>query len=174
MELAVYARDPDHAGQALAGVNPDAFPPMPPRAYWQGVIARLRKDDAAAQRAYGEARAEVAKALQARPEDPELMGALGLIAANAGEKEEALRLGRGAVELLPVERDSMKGMKLAVNLACIQGWIGEKDQAIAELTRLVKNPTIPPYGNLRCLPQYECLRGDPRFEAIVASHAPKS
>jgi hypothetical protein len=65
-------------------------------------------------------------------------------------------------------------MRLGVNLACIYSLVGDNDRAFTELARLMKNPFHPPYGNLRCQAQYESLRGDPRFQELVASLAPKS
>jgi len=64
-------------------------------------------------------------------------------------------------------------MELAVNLAYIYGWVGEKEQAFAEIERLMKIPRGPRYGHLRYYPQYDPLRGDPRFQELLASVAPK-
>lgn len=111
--------------------------------------------------------------MQAAPEDAQLTGALGFIEANLGEKEEALRLGRRAIELLPLDQDALNGMRLRFNLACIYSLIGQKDEAFAELTLWMKNPYHPSYGSFRCHPKYETFRSDPRFQELVASLAPK-
>jgi hypothetical protein len=59
-------------------------------------------------------------------------------------------------------------------LAVIYAWTGDKDRAIERLTEAVKLPgSHITYGHLRLNPFWDPLRGDPRFEAIVASLAPK-
>jgi hypothetical protein len=58
-------------------------------------------------------------------------------------------------------------------LAVIYAWTGEKDRAIEQLAEAAKLPGgVISYGYLRLNPLWDPLRGDPRFEAIVASLAP--
>jgi hypothetical protein len=94
---------------------------------------------------------------------------LGLIDAGLGRKEEALREGRRAVELLPVEKDSMNGTAMVKYLAVIAAWIGDKDLACEQLASVIRRPSGPgpSYGQLKLLPFWDPLRGDPRFEKIV-------
>jgi hypothetical protein len=96
-----------------------------------------------------------------------------LIDAALGRKEEALREGRHAVELLPVEKDSIKGALMIVYMAMIAAWVGDKDLACEQLTNALRYPGPVSYGELKLLPFWDPLRGDPRFEQIVASLAPK-
>ena len=101
---------------------------------------------------------------------------LGLIDAALGDKEAALREGRRAMELMPVEKDSINGQTLMAYFAVIAAWAGEKDLALQQLVTVAPAPgatLITSYGVLKLLPFWEPLRGDPRFEAIVASLAPK-
>ena len=98
---------------------------------------------------------------------------LGLIDAALGRKEDALREGRRAVELLPVEKDAINGPRMIVHLAMIAAWAGEKDLACEQLAMAVHPPTPVTYGQLKLLPFWDPLRGDPRFEEIVGSLAPK-
>src|SRR5213592_953698 len=79
------------------------------RPFAEGVIARMTKDDEKARSAFTAARAEQEKIVQAQPNYGPALCVLGLIDAGLGRKEEALREGRRAVELLPVEKDSMNG-----------------------------------------------------------------
>jgi hypothetical protein len=48
-------------------------------------------------------------------------------------------------------------------------WLGEKQLAIEQLAATVRVPGVLGYGHLWLLPFWDPLRGDPRFEAIVAS-----
>ena len=96
--------------------------------------------------------------------------------AALGRKEEALSEGRRAVELLPVEKDSLNGMLMIKYLAVIAAWVGEKDLACEQLATAVRYPNSGPdlsYGDLKLMPWWDLLRGDPRFEKIVGSFAAK-
>jgi hypothetical protein len=96
-----------------------------------------------------------------------------VIDAGLGRKEQALQEGRRACELLPISKDAIAGMGLAINLAQIYTWTGEKDQAIEQIAAVERIPNLLSYGLLKLHPYWDPLRGDPRFEKIVASIAPK-
>jgi hypothetical protein len=98
---------------------------------------------------------------------------LGLIDAGLGRKEDALREGRRAVELLPVARDASDSAELVKYLAMIAAWVDEKDLACEKLASIIQGPGPLTYGDLKLMPYWDPLRGDPRFEKIVASLAPK-
>ena len=101
---------------------------------------------------------------------------LGLIDAALGRKDEALREGRHAIELLPVEKDAADGSQMLVYFAMIAAWAGEKDAALDYLTANAQSSggyNVATYGALKLLPFWDPLRGDPRFEKIVQSLAPK-
>lgn len=55
----------------------------------------------------------------------------------------------------------------------ICAWTGERDLAIEQLETLTKIPAGAHYGELRLDPSWDRLRGDERFERILASIAPK-
>ena len=143
------------------------------RAFVEGVIARMTKDDEKARSAFTAARAEQEKIVQAQPDFGPAWCVLGLIDAALGRKEEALREGRRAVELLPVEKDAIRGQAMIKYLAMIAAWTGDKDLACQQLTIVARPPSPVTYGQLKLLPFWDPLRGDPRFEKIVASLAPK-
>jgi serine/threonine-protein kinase len=144
-----------------------------PRAWYEGLAARLRGDSASAQDAFMRARAEVQRSVQERPEYGPPLSVLGMIDAMLNRKDEAIREGRRAVELLPIEQDSINGSLLAMNLAIIYASTGEKDLAMAQLQAVFSKPGDGSYGDLRLNPSWDPLRGDPRFEKLVASLAPK-
>jgi hypothetical protein len=80
---------------------------------------------------------------------------------------------RRACELLPVSKDAIDGTALAINLAQIYAWTREKDRAIEQIAAVERVPNTLSYGLLKLHPYWDPLRGDPRFEKIVASVAPK-
>ena len=90
-----------------------------------------------------------------------------------GRKEEALREGRRAIELLPVEKDAVNAPLINEYLAMIAAWVGDRDLAYEQLGAAIRYPSSLSYGRLKLLPFWDPLRGDPRFEQIVASLAPK-
>jgi TolB-like protein/tRNA A-37 threonylcarbamoyl transferase component Bud32/Tfp pilus assembly protein PilF len=139
----------------------------------EGVIARMEHDDEKARSAFTAARAEQERIVQADPQFGPAWCVLGLIDAGLGRREEALREGRRAVELLPAEKDALGGPVMIKYLAMIAAWVGEKDLACKQLAIAVRPPSAISYGQLKLLPFWDSLRGDPRFDKIVASLAPK-
>ena len=139
----------------------------------QGLIARVKGDAAGARSAFIVARVEQEEAIRERPDNVKLLCGLGLIDAGLGRKGEALSEGRRAVELLPVAKDSLDGPIVLTEFAKICAWTGERDLAIQQLEIAAKIPAGPDYGDLRLNPMWDPLRGDPRFEKIVSSLAPK-
>ena len=124
----------------------------------------------------GGALAEVRAELLVQPSNAKLWAALSRMEALLGQKEAALRDAKKAVELLPESVDALVGTAFTANLAAVYAWTGDKDRAIAEITRLLRVPGGDGAGYwalfinihaLRVSPQFFPLRGDPRFEALL-------
>ncbi len=170
LECALAERDAAAAKEALIalGENPMSWLDVPlNRSCVEGVIARMTGDDAKARAAFTAARAEQEKIVQAQPTYGPALCALGLIDAGLGRKEEALREGRRAVELIPVEKDAFDGIEMRKYLAVIAAWVGEKDLACEQLALAIRRAGPLSYGQLKLLPFWDPLRGDPRFEKIL-------
>jgi serine/threonine protein kinase len=144
------------------------------RPFLEGVIARMTNDTDGARAAFTAARAEYEKMIEAQPDYGPTLCVLGLADAALGRKEDALREGRRAVELVPVEKDAISGSRMVVYFGMIAAWVGEKDLACEQLAVAIRPPAPVTYGQLKLLPFWDPLRGDARFEKIVASLAPKS
>jgi TolB-like protein/DNA-binding winged helix-turn-helix (wHTH) protein/Flp pilus assembly protein TadD len=176
LECALAERDPAAATEALAAMGENTLgntiPKYSPR-FVEGLIARMTKDDAKARSTFTAARAEQEKLVHADPDDAGALCVLGIIDAALGRKEEALREGWRAVELLPVEKDATGGTRVIGVLAVIAAWVGDNDLACKQLAIVVHRRNEITYGELKLEPQWDPLRGDPRFEQIVASLAPK-
>ncbi len=82
---------------------------------------------------------------------------LGLIDAGLGRKEEAMREGRRAVELLPVEKDAIFGIGMVKYFAMIAAWAGDKDLACEQLAIAMRPPSPLTYGDLKLLPFWDPL-----------------
>ena len=175
--LGFAERDANGIARAVGDLGDNTYGPdaiQYSRAFGEGFVARMKGDAAAAQTAFTAARAAQEQIVQAQPDYGPALCVLGLIDAGLGRKEDALREGRRAVELLPVEKDSINGSHVLDVLAMIYVWVGEKDLAIEQLTHDIQYPGSSPYGVLKLFPIWDPLRGDPRFEKIVESLAPKS
>jgi TolB-like protein/class 3 adenylate cyclase/Tfp pilus assembly protein PilF len=174
--VAMCERDNLGVSRALAVVPPEgisAGSTWLPRAYFEGVAARARGDATIASAAFTAARAEVEKTTRGQPDYAQGLAALGLIDAGLGRKDDAIQEGRRAGELVPVSKDVIDGADLILNLALIYTWTGEKDLALEQLAEAAQLPSNLNYGWLRLHPDWDLLRGDPRFEQIVASLAPE-
>jgi TolB-like protein/predicted Ser/Thr protein kinase len=146
---------------------------MWPREFFAGVAARAFNDTAAAHTSFTAARAIAQKIVRDKPENGLAWSLLGLIDAGLGRKEEAVREGRLACELVPMSKDAILGVLLITQLANIYAWTGENDLALEQLDVSTQAPFGVHYGDLKLDPAWDPLRGDPRFEKIAASLAPK-
>jgi len=97
-----------------------------------------------------------------------------MIDAGLGHKSDAVAEGQRACELLPISKDAWFGCSNITNLALIYTWVGEKDRALEQLTTSAKPPFGVTYGEVKLSPVWDLLRGDPRFDKIVASLAPQN
>ena len=138
-----------------------------PRAWYEGLIARGRGDADAAGRAFTDAEAAVLTDVKQWPADEKSVAMLALIHAALGKREEAIRVGSGAVELLPVSRDTLDGPLIATNLAAVYAQVGEHELALGELERLTPLEGGPTPGLLRVEPEWEPLRAQPRFRQLA-------
>ncbi len=146
------------------------------RQFGEGLLARAMHNDARARRAFTAARVEQEQLVQKQKDYGPPLCVLGLIDAALGNKEAALQEGRRAMELLPREKDASNNEMLVGYFAVIAAWAGEKDLALQQLNEAIPLPGaayITSYGFLKLMPFWDPLRGDPRFEKIVASLAPK-
>jgi len=144
--------------------------------FGEGLLARMTKDEARARTAFEAARAQQEKIVQAQPDHGPALCVLGLIDAALGRKDLALEEGRRAIALTPVEKDVVNGSRVLQYFAITAAWTGEKELALQQLEAGLRAPMASfmlSYGALKLLPVWDPLRGDPRFEKIVASLAPK-
>ena len=144
-----------------------------PRPFCQAMFAQLKGDRSTMQDELLKARKDTEAKLQDAPDYGPTLVILGLIDAALGRKEDAIREGKRATELMPITRKSIEGAQIITYLAVIYIWTGEKDLAIERLEESARIPAGVGYGDLKLLPYFDSLRGDSRFEKIVASLAPK-
>jgi serine/threonine protein kinase len=180
LDCALAERDWAAAEQALIALGNSPFwgdnGTIFSRRFGEGLLARAMHDEARARKAFTAAWLEQEQAVQKQKDFGPPLCVLGLIDAALGNKEAALQERRGAMELSPGERDTLTSQNLMTYSALIAAWAGEKDLALQQLAEAA--PTygaalLTSYGMLKLSPVWDPLRGDPRFEQIVASFAPK-
>ncbi len=131
-------------------------------------VDALRKDAAGMALHAGEASNAFEKQLKSAPEDAGIQASLGVALAYAGRKDEAVREGQRAVALRPVSRDAIDGPYYLHQLARIYILVGEPEKALDQLEPLLKIPYYLSPGWLKIDPNFDSLRGNPRFQKLVA------
>jgi TolB-like protein/class 3 adenylate cyclase/Tfp pilus assembly protein PilF len=177
---ALAERDWAGAEQALAALGDNPFwgdgVILLGRHFGEGLLARAMHNDAKAAKAFAAARVEQEQLIEKQKDYGPALCVLALIDAGLGKKELALEEGKRAMDLMPVERDSINGQRMQIYFAIIAAWVGEKDLALQQLAvagRTSGACLIANYGSLKFFPFWDPLRGDPRFEKLLASLAPK-
>jgi len=167
---ALYLRDYDAANRVIAA-TPAKFAAVqhvgqPPESWADGQVARARGDKQKAQSVFAAARKWLDAAWDKHEEYFALAACLD---AGLGRKEEAIREARRAVDLVPIAKESYWGPGAVANLALVYAWTGERDRALEQLEIVATIPAGPSYGDLKFNPCWDSLRGDPRFDKIVAA-----
>jgi len=147
--------------------------PRVTKSYFLGVVAIAQGDMAKAKRLF-ESELQFARSeLNESPDSANRHAQVGLICAYLGQKEEAISEGRLAVDLLPISKDAFEGPWLLYNLAEIYGRVGEQEQAIALIEKLLVTPGGVTVAELKRDFQWDPLRQNPRFQKILAGPQPK-
>lgn len=144
-----------------------------PRAWYEALIARTAGDEKKAQAAFAAARTVLEARLKTKQDDPRTLAVVAQIDANLGKKDLAISEAKRAVALMPVERDAYDGPLVLQGLAQVYTWSGERDQALDVLKDLLGMPGYISYGYLKADPAWEPLRGNARFNELLALIAPK-
>ncbi len=130
-----------------------------------------RLDEPEAARAQFDSAQRIAsRQLEESPSDPRTHAQLGLAFAALGRPEDAVREGRVAIRLAPLDEKSNAGAAWAENLAHIYVLVGEYDAAIDVLEQLLETGSPLTAAWLQADPTWEDLRNIPRFQELMWDH----
>jgi serine/threonine-protein kinase len=120
-------------------------------------------------RAYADtARVAFEEQLKGAPDDPQLHVLYGLALAYMGKKAEAIAAGEKSIALMPLSKDASTGAYDQHQLARIYIMVGELEKALDQIEPLLKIPYLLSPGWLKIDPAFAPLKGNPRFERLVA------
>jgi tetratricopeptide (TPR) repeat protein len=184
-DLAMLARDYATAEKILTDSPLENFSPdgEAPKTYYQGRIALARGDRETAQHYFAAVRPETEKRVRDNPDVAARHAGLGLLYAYMQRKEDAIRESRRAVELEPENQNAFHGAKEAANLALVYSLVGEPDQAITLIERLLATPgpvecsdfpNSMTLADLRLRWEWDPLRNNPRFQKLISGPEPKT
>lgn len=184
-DLAILERDYAGAERILAESSSRGFAryEAAPLTFYQGRTALARGDVESAQRDFAATIPALEKWVRDAPDDPERHALIGLLYAYQRRNEDSIREARRAVELVPESRNAFHGPLWAANLALVYALVGEQDQAITLIERLLSTPGPIQWpdspmnitlADLRLRWEWDSLRSNPRFQKILAASEPKT
>jgi serine/threonine-protein kinase len=159
----------DAQQQQLLTLPPSAFDDD--RGTWGIVRAQtywLRKNMAKAKVYADSAQLAYAEQLRATPDDGQRHVLRGLALAYLGRKAEAIQEGERGLALGPVSQDAFSGAYNQHQLVRIYLLVGEPEKALDRLGPLLKIPYYLSPGWLKIDPTFAPLRGNPRFQRLIA------
>jgi TolB-like protein/Tfp pilus assembly protein PilF len=103
-----------------------------------------------------------------QPNDPGVHAVRGWLYAIKGQPDSAASATRRALELAPLTDDAFAWTQAAHTSAMTYLRIGRDDEAIDQLEKLLAAPSWTSIPLLRTAPLWSRLRGNPRFERLLA------
>jgi tetratricopeptide (TPR) repeat protein len=154
---------------ALASLTPM----RPIASFWicSGAVYKLQNNPERARACFDSARVILEKGLAERPNDYIAHGDLGTTYAYLGRKDDAIREGKRAVELLPITKDAVFGPGSVAKLALIYVEVGEYDAALDQIEQSLSIPNgFLSVSKLRLDPRYDPLRKLPRYRKLLEKY----
>ncbi|MEW6060654.1 MAG: protein kinase [Bacteroidota bacterium] len=138
-----------------------------PTVLLRAFLEEARGNGSLAKRYFENASVHLENKLRTNKNDERIHSALGLAYAGLGRKDEAIRNGMRAVELLPVEKEAWRGSFRLLDLARVYTATGEQEKAIDLLERLLSIPCEVSVPLLKAEPWWDPLRNNPRYQKLI-------
>lgn len=138
-----------------------------PRTLPLAILDEITGDHEAARRGYETALATLEADVAATSDDARLYSSLGLALAGLDRREEALRAGRRATELLPIAREAIAGSQQQLERVYIELRVGAIDEALKCLEEYLSHPSFWSLRALRLDPRLDALKDHPGFQRLV-------
>jgi TolB-like protein/class 3 adenylate cyclase/Flp pilus assembly protein TadD len=173
-ELALFQRNYNKAIETVNKSGVDSFSGWSagvpfPKSFLLAESYRLLNDDAQARSYFEDAQRIVETQVRENSVDASRHALLGQIYAGLGRKDDAIREGKRAGELLPESKDALDGPVITLALAKIYARVGDSDSALSLLEHSLSSISGVTVPVLQLDPAWDSLRGDPRFQKMVAS-----
>ena len=162
-----------HYGDALNRLTAEEFNVLDdqflylPRSIYLGYLYSLQDRMEESQIQYDSARIHLENMIRQYPDDPRYHSSLGIAFAGLGLKEEAIREGERALELMPLDKDYYRGIYMLEEMARINTMVGEHHEAIRILDQLLSIPSQLSVTLLEKDPAWEPLWDLPEFAAMT-------
>jgi tetratricopeptide (TPR) repeat protein len=156
--------------QLLLRLTPSAFEDE--RGYWAIVLAQTHafRGNQGKARIYADsARQAFEQHIKIAPDDADARVFLGLALAYLGKKAEAIREGERGRAIVPMTTNPHAGAYYQHQLVRIYMLLGEQEKALDRLEPLLEAPYSLSPGWLRIDPNFDPLRGNPRFQRLTAA-----
>jgi serine/threonine protein kinase/tetratricopeptide (TPR) repeat protein len=172
----IYSREWTKAKELVRSTSNEELPfaggPMVPRLCLAIAIAKYQGEHPETNPEFAATRDQLFRKVEAHPEDPYILSALGQMDAYLGRKQNAIQEAQHAVDMLPVSKNAYDGPEILKNLAIVYALTNEPDLAFQALDIAVKTPGPLSYGELKLDPDFDPLRKDPRFGDLLTRLAP--
>jgi serine/threonine protein kinase/tetratricopeptide (TPR) repeat protein len=170
----LYERKFESALNRIASAPIDIFeaPNMfYPKSMLEGFVYRFLGQAEQSRGALENAQQTLEQELKEHPNDARIRSSLGMVYAALNRREEAIREGKLAVELLPVSLDALHGPSQVEALAMIYMLVGDHEAALDKIEYLLSIPSSMTAPFLRIDPQWDPLREHPRFHKLMAKYS---
>ena len=145
-----------------------------PRSYYQGIFSDGLDNKIDSKKYFNKAIIHLKNKISEYPNDPRFYSSLGLTYARLGKSNEAIKAGLKAIDILPISRDALFGPNYEKSLSIIYSIIGERNKALEKIEYLSIIPNGFHYGELISHPNFDSIRGEPRFQSVLNKLKPNS
>ena len=142
-----------------------------PKSLFYAMIYDLLLDTEKAKHHYNLSRIAIEARVLDYPDDSRLYSSLGICYAGLGQKEQALKVGKKAVELLPISKEAYRGVYRLGDLARIYVMVEEYESALEQLDLLLSIPGILSTKLLQLDPIWKPLWNHSEFIQLMEKYS---